>query len=49
MPEIAAPSAIAESSKGGRPPRPPASQSARPDAAIAMTTLAMTKKTSCCK
>ena len=37
MPEMAAPRALAERSSGGRPPRPPASQSASPDAAIAMT------------
>jgi len=42
MPAIALPKALADSSSGGRLPRPPASPSASPDAAMAITMLAAT-------
>jgi len=43
MPDTAMPKATAERTSGGRPPRPVASQSASPDAAIATAMLAITK------
>ena len=43
MPDTAMPNAIADSTSGGRTPRPVASQSASPEAAIATAMLAATK------
>ena len=42
MPDTAMPNAAADRIKGGRPPRPVASHSARPDAAMAIAMLAAT-------
>ena len=42
MPEMATPNATDDRISGGRPPRPVASHSAKPDAAMAIAMLAAT-------